>query len=216
MAELNGRNQRGDGLSSQSKVGIFGGTFDPPHIGHLILAAEAYVQLGLDRILWVLTPNPPHKQDKKFAPVAARQAMVLAAIANNPAYVLSSVDLDRIGPHYACDTVQIIASQHPGTAISYIVGEDSLLDFPRWHRPQDLVSACDEIGVMRRSGHASTNHQLEESIPGIGAKISYINTPLIQISSSLIRERIATGGHFRYYLPDGVYREIILRNLYSD
>ncbi len=215
MAELTGKNLRGDGPSPRRKVGIFGGTFDPPHIGHLILAAEACIQLGLDRALWVLTPDPPHKLDKKFAPIAARKAMVLAAIAKNPAFEFSSVDLERKGPHYAYDTIKIIASQHPGTAICYIVGEDSLLDFPRWYRPQDFVSDCDEIGVMRRERPASSYDQLEESIPGIGAKISYINTPAIRISSSLIRERIATGGHFRYYIPDGVYREIILRNLYS-
>ena len=198
-----------------NKIGIFGGTFDPPHIGHQVLAAEAYVQLRLDRVLWVLTPDPPHKQSLQFAPLDARQAMVNAAIASSTAFEFSRVEIDRAGPHYAYDTVRLIAEQHPGTAISYLIGEDSLFDLPRWYRPQDLVHACDEFGVMRRAGRSFPLEQLESTLPGISAKIRYIDAPIIQISSSFIRERIATGGQFRYYLPEGVYREIISRGLYT-
>jgi len=198
-----------------NKLGIFGGTFDPPHIGHQVLAAEAYAQLRLDQVLWVLTPDPPHKQSLKFAPLDARQAMVTAAITSSTAFEFSSVDIDRAGPHYAYDTVRLIAEQHPGTAISYLIGEDSLFDLPRWYRPQDFVRACDEIGVMGRAGRTFQLEELEDTLPGISAKIRYIDAPIIQISSSFIRERIATGGHFRYYLPEGVYREIISRGLYT-
>ena len=198
-----------------NKIGIFGGTFDPPHIGHQVLAAEAYVQLRLDRVLWVLTPDPPHKQSLQFAPLDARQAMVNAAIASSTAFEFSRVEIDRAGPHYAYDTVRLIAEQHPGTAISYLIGEDSLFDLPRWYRPQDLVHACDEFGVMCRAGRSFPLEQLESTLPGISAKIRYIDAPIIQISSSFIRERIATGGQFRYYLPEGVYREIISRGLYT-
>jgi len=198
-----------------NKIGIFGGTFDPPHIGHQVLAAEAYVQLRLDRVLWVLTPDPPHKQSLQFAPLDARQAMVNAAIASSTAFEFSRVEIDRAGPHYAYDTVRLIAEQHPGTAISYLIGEDSLFDLPRWYRPQDFVRACDEFGVMRRAGRSFPLEQLESTLPGIIAKIRYIDAPIIQISSSFIRERIATGGQFRYYLPEGVYREIISRGLYT-
>lgn len=198
-----------------NKLGIFGGTFDPPHIGHQVLAAEAYAQLRLDQVLWVLTPDPPHKQSLKFAPLDARQAMVTAAITSSTAFEFSSVDIDRAGPHYAYDTVRLIAEQHPGTAISYLIGEDSLFDLPSWYRPQDFVHACDEIGVMRRAGRSFQLEQLEDTLPGIRAKIRYIDAPIIQISSSLIRERIAVGSHCRYYLPEGVYREIITRGLYT-
>ena len=196
------------------KLGVFGGTFDPPHIGHQILAAEAAAQLKLDQVLWVLTPDPPHKQDLKFAPVVARRAMVTAAIANNTTFELSSVDIDRKGPHYAYDTVRLIAAQYPGTEISYLIGEDSLFDLPSWHRPHDFVSVCDEFGVMRRSVHLLQYEQLEDTFPGIRAKIYYLDTPVIHISSSLIRERIAAGDQFRYFLPEGVYQEINERNLY--
>ena len=128
-----------------NKLGIFGGTFDPPHIGHQILAAEAVAQLKLDRVLWVLTPDPPHKQGLKFAPVEARQAMVSTVIANNTAFEYSRVDIDRKGPHYAYDTVRLIAAQHPGMEISYLIGEDSLMDLPSWHRPHDFVGGCDLV-----------------------------------------------------------------------
>lgn len=198
-----------------NKLGIFGGTFDPPHIGHQILAAEAVAQLKLDRVLWVLTPDPPHKQGLKFAPLAARRAMVTAVIANDTTFEFSSVDIDRKGPHYAYDTVRLIAAQYPETEISYLIGEDSLFDLPSWHRPHDFVGVCDEFGVMRRAGRPLQYEQLEDTFPGIRAKIRYLDTPLIQISSSLIRERIAAGDQFRYFLPEGVYREICERNLYA-
>jgi len=90
-------------------MGIFGGTFDPPHLGHLILAAEARAQLGLERLLWVLTPDPPHKQGQSIAPLELRLEMVKLAIADDPQFEISSVELNRPGPHYALDTVQILA-----------------------------------------------------------------------------------------------------------
>ena len=86
-------------------LGLFGGTFDPPHIGHLILSAEAHAQLGLDRLLWVLTPNPPHKQGQQITPLEHRLAMTKLAIADNPQFELSTVEMDRPGPHYALDSV---------------------------------------------------------------------------------------------------------------
>ncbi len=133
-------------------IGIFGGTFDPPHIGHLILAAEAHAQLGLDRLLWVLTPDPPHKQDRVITLLEHRLAMVRLALADAPEFELSTVEMDRPGPHYALDTVKIIADQNPGANLVYLMGGDSLRDLPLWHRPADFVKACHFIGVMRRPG----------------------------------------------------------------
>ena len=95
-------------------MGIFGGTFDPPHLGHLILAAEARAQLGLERLLWVLTPDPPHKQGQSITPLAERLEMVRLAIANDPQFELSSVELNRPGPQYAQDTVSLLPLNTPG------------------------------------------------------------------------------------------------------
>ena len=150
-------------------IGIFGGTFDPPHLGHLILAAEARAQLGLDKLLWVLTPDPPHKQGQSIARIENRLEMVKLAIVDDPQFELSTVELTRPGPHYAVDTVQILARQNPGAKLVYLMGGDSLRDLPTWHRPAEFVSACQMIGVMRRPGDAVELPSLEKSLPGLTA-----------------------------------------------
>ena len=117
------------------KIGIFGGTFDPPHLGHLILAADAKEQLGLDQVLWVLTPFPPHKKDIKISPLQDRMTMVLLAITGNTNFHLSRVDIDRLPPHYALDTVNILRHNSPKDTFFYLMGADSLNDLLAWHEP---------------------------------------------------------------------------------
>jgi nicotinate-nucleotide adenylyltransferase len=196
-------------------IGIFGGTFDPPHIGHLILAAEARTQFGLDRLLWVLTPDPPHKQDRSVTSIQHRLAMVKLALADAPEFELSTVDMDRPGPHYALDTVKIIAGQNPGADLVYLMGGDSLRDLPSWHRPADFVSACHIIGVMRRPVDAIDLPALEKNVPGLTAKVRFVDAPQLDIAAHEIRERIAEGRTFRYFLPAGVYEYIVGHRLYS-
>ena len=195
-------------------IGIFGGTFDPPHLGHLILAAEARAQLGLERLLWVLTPNPPHKQGQSIAPLPQRLEMVKLAIEHDPQFELSNVDMSRPGPHYALDTVQLLAGKNPGAKLVYLMGGDSLRDLPTWHRPAEFVSACHLIGVMRRPGDAVELATLEKSLPGLSAKVRCVEAPLLEIAAREIRARIAEGRPFRYFLPEGVYEYIISQGLY--
>jgi nicotinate-nucleotide adenylyltransferase len=195
-------------------IGIFGGTFDPPHLGHLILAAEARSQLGLDRLLWVLTPDPPHKQGQSIAPLEHRLEMVKLAIADDPQFEISSVELTRPGPHYALDTVLILAGQNPGAKLVYLMGGDSLRDLPSWHRPADFVSACHWIGVVRRPGDAIDMTTLEKSLPGLRSKVRFVEAPLLEIAARDIRKRIAEGKPYRYFLPTGVYDYINSHNLY--
>jgi nicotinate-nucleotide adenylyltransferase len=195
-------------------MGIFGGTFDPPHLGHLILAAEAYAQLGLERLLWVLTPDPPHKKSQSIAPLAERLEMVRLAIGDNPQFELSNVDISRPGPHYALDTVQLLAAQFPGAKLIYLMGGDSLRDLPTWHRPADFVSACHMIGVMRRPGDTLDLSALEKILPGLAAKVRFVEAPLLDIAAHEIRRRVADKRPFRYYLPAGVYEYIGKHNLY--
>lgn len=197
------------------RLGVFGGTFDPPHIGHLILAAEALSQLQLDRLLWVLTPNPPHKQSQVIAPLSLRLEMVQAAIKNNPSFELSRVDIDRRPPHYALDTVQLLRDQYPGAKIIYIIGSDSLKNLPTWHKCKELLAACDGFGVMRRPTYVADLTELESLHPGIARKIAYIDAPLLAIASSEIRLRIQQGRPFRYFVPDSVYRLILKRSIYQ-
>jgi nicotinate-nucleotide adenylyltransferase len=196
-------------------IGIFGGTFDPPHLGHLVLAAEAHAQLALDRLLWLLTPDPPHKQGQSIGLLEHRLAMVKLAIAGDAQFELSNVDLTRPGPHYALDTVNILAEQNPAAKLVYLMGGDSLRDLPAWHRPADFVSACHLIGVMRRPGARLDLPALEKSLPGLTSKIRFVDAPLLDISAHAIRARIADGKPFRYFLTPGVYEYILKNNLYQ-
>ena len=198
-----------------TRIGLFGGTFDPPHLGHLILASEAQSQLELDRLLWILTPEPPHKQEQFITPIDHRLAMVELAIADNPAFELSRIELDRPGPHYTLDTVKLLADQNPNADIIPIIGGDSLHDLPTWHEPQKLVYACHWIGVMRRPYEESNLDELESQLPGISSKVHYVDAPLLEIASREIRGRIAKGRSVRYYLPAPVYTYIEQHHLYQ-
>lgn len=207
------------GFSSHGKslmrLGIFGGTFDPPHIGHLILAEEARSQLDLARVLWVLTPNPPHKIGQAITALEDRLALLKAALADDPDFELSEVDLQRPPPHYAVDTMRLVGNQYPGAQLVYLMGSDSLADLPRWHRPQEFVLACDGIGVMPRPGKLADIDQLEALLPGIRQRVQLIDAPRLDISSSLLRQRMAAGLPFRYYLAPAVYQLIKERALYG-
>lgn len=196
------------------RIGLFGGTFDPPHLGHLILASEAQSQLELDRLLWILTPEPPHKQGHPITPTEHRLAMVQLAIEDNPAFELSRVELDRPGPHYTVDTIKLIAGQNPEAEIVPIIGGDSLRDLPTWHKPKELLYACHWVGVMRRPNEESSLDELERELPGIRAKVHYVDAPLLEIASREIRNRIAEGRSVRYYLPASVYDYINQNHLY--
>jgi len=196
------------------RIGIYGGTFDPPHLGHLILADEARNQLQIDRLLWVLAAHPPHKQQQEVSPLSQRLELIRAAIASEPCFELSTVDIDRAGPHYALDTVRIISAQFPGEEITYIMGGDSLRDLPNWHMPLQLMQACTWIGVMRRPDDDVHLTTLEKCLPGISAKVMFLDAPRLEISSSQIRLRIAEGRPFRYYLPVPVFDLVVQRGYY--
>src|SRR5574340_405932 len=133
----------------KDRIGIFGGTFDPPHVGHLILASEACAQLKLTRLLWMLTPDPPHKQDQEITPLEQRKAMVEYSILGDRSFELSLLEVERPGPHYTLDTVRILRERHPQAEIVLLIGGDSLHDLPTWYRPAELVRACDRSEERR-------------------------------------------------------------------
>lgn len=198
----------------RERIGIFGGTFDPPHLGHLILACEAHHQLELSRLLWVLTPSPPHKRDQPITAVEHRLNMVRLAIAGNPAFELSRVELDRPGPHYSVDTVRLLRAQRPDAEWIYLMGGDSLADLPRWHRPDELLREVDELGVMRRPDDRIDLQALEAALPGLSRKVRFVEAPLLEIAARQLRQRIAEGRPFRYYVPPVVYQYIQDHGLY--
>ena len=197
------------------RIGIFGGTFDPPHVGHLILAEECRSQLGLDLLLWVVTDNPPHKRYVEVSPIEQRVSLVNKAIAGNPAFMLSRIDIDRPGPHFAIDTVNLLKKEYPGAEMHYLMGGDSLHDLPTWSRPQDFIKTCDGIGVMRRHEDKVDLESLEKVLPGISGKVNIVEAPILEISSKQIRQRIAEKMGFRYYLRDSVYCAIQEMGLYQ-
>jgi len=198
------------------RLGIFGGTFDPPHVGHLILAAEAQFQLRLERVLWVLTPCPPHKAGQSITAVEERYELLRTSLADNPDFELSRVDLDRPTPHYAVDTVKLLRQAYPAAELVYLMGGDSLADLPNWHTPQAFVQACDEIGVMQRPGREDNLPELEAILPGLSVRVRFIQAPLLEISSSQLRRRIAEGESCRYYFLPAVYKLIQERGLYRN
>ncbi|MBT3338592.1 MAG: nicotinate (nicotinamide) nucleotide adenylyltransferase [Anaerolineae bacterium] len=198
----------------KERIGIFGGTFDPPHLGHLILACEIRSQLKLDRLLWVLTPDPPHKQERVITPLVHRQKMVELAIGDNPNFELSLVEAERAGPHYSVETVQIIRERNPNAEIIYLMGGDSLRGLPRWHRPVDFVRACDEIGVMRRPADAIDVTSVDNAVAGLKSKLRFVDAPLLEIASREIRRRAREGLPCRYYLPKSVFTYIRKEDLY--
>jgi nicotinate-nucleotide adenylyltransferase len=203
-------------LTQKERIGIFGGTFDPPHIGHQILAMEAYDELKLDKLFWVLAPQPPHKIGKKITPIDIRIKMVQAAIQHDEVFEMSTVDIDRPGPHYVLETVKIFRSLYPHGMLIFLIGGDSLHNLPDWHQPQEFLDACDKLGVMHRPGEKLDLEGLEKKMPGLSQKVEFIEAPLLEISSNLIRQLVAAGKPFRYYLPQEVYKIVQQKKLYRD
>ncbi len=199
---------------SHERLGVFGGTFDPPHIGHLILAADACEELQCDRLLWVLTPTPPHKLDQPIIPLERRLAMLELAISGEPKFELSRIEIDRSGPHYTVDTMRLLGDEYPSANLILLIGGDSLRDLPTWRQPADLVSACREIGVIRRPDDSVDLSAWERLVPGTQAKVRFVDAPLLDISSRDIRRRIREKLPFRYYLSLSVYEYILKHELY--
>ena len=197
------------------RVGVFGGTFDPPHLAHLILAEEARYQLDLERVLWILTPVSPLKPGTSISPWRQRLDLLEAALMDNPTFDISRVDIDRPPPYYAVETIEILRESHLKGELIYLMGGDSLRDLPQWERPQELVDNCGALGIMRRPGDEIDLAKLEHVIPNLRAKVRWIDAPLLEISGTQIRERFKNGEPARYFLPPAVYQMIIDQNLYQ-
>ena len=194
-------------------LGVFGGTFDPPHIGHLILAEEALAQLRLDRLLWLLAGDPPHKQEGVLTPLDDRLAMLEAAIEGNARFELSRIDIDRPGPHYTADALRLIREAYPGAELVFLLGGDSLHDITAWSRPQEILTQA-RLGVMRRPGQSFDLGALESVLAGISGRVAFLDLPMIDISSHDIRRRAREGLPYRYMVPEFVRAIIEEQGLY--
>jgi len=203
-----------------SRIAIFGGSFNPVHVAHLILAERALDECGLDRVLFVPARLPPHKPHLSLAPREHRLEMLRLAIAGNPRFTASSVELDRDGPSYTLTTVRGLREQCEGDCeLRLILGSDSVRELPTWWQVDELVR---EVGVIvfERPGFPLTDmSRLEERFGAewvAGVRGSVVKAPLLEVSSSDIRERVRLGRSVRYLVPEPVRDYMLSRRLYAE
>jgi len=196
-----------------ANLGVMGGTFDPIHLGHLAVAEEAREVLGLDRILFVPAGQPPHKPAGDVTPIEHRLAMVELAIADNPAFELSRVEVDRLGPSYTVDTVERLAAA--GDRLTVILSAETFAELPTWHEPERLFEAA-RVAVAPRWGYPAPDPEwLAEAFPGREVRVSYLEGPRLGVSSTALRARVAAGRSIRYLVPAPVEAYIATHHLYS-
>lgn len=196
------------------RVGILGGTFDPIHYGHLILAEEARARLQLATVLFVPAREPPHKMQQPCSQAADRLRMVELAIAGNPAFEASEVELARPGPSYTVDTLAALQEAlGPEAELYFLMGLDSLANVLTWHRPADIVART-QLAVANRPGYKVDLGALEQALPGISARTHLLETPEIGIAAWDLRRRVGAGLPIRYQVPEAVEGYIRARGLY--
>jgi len=218
---INGTYSREDGLSALTpergslRIGIFGGTFDPIHIGHLILAEEAWFQLGLDRVYLVPAGAPPHKQNRRLAGVEHRIRMAQLATADSEYIRVSRVDADRPGPHYTADMVRLVRKRVDSQVeLYFLMGMDSMGDLPNWREAQWLVEHCRLVALSRHDVEIDWE-RLNNALPGAQEKVIILDIPELEIASHIIQRRVRSGQPIRYQVPRLVERYIHEHELYK-
>lgn len=194
---------------SVSKVGLFGGSFNPPHLAHLLIAELVREQFELERIVWIPNYQSPLKQDVGVASAHHRVAMTRLAIENNPFFEVSVVEVDREEISYTVETIRALQEMHPNVDFSLIIGSDSLESFGAWRQPDEILDRVRVI-VFRRPG-------AESALPprGYQERVAFADAPLLEISGTAIRERIHAGRSVRYWLPEAVRNYISKQGLYD-
>ena len=205
-------------MPGRLRYGILGGTFDPPHIGHLILAQEAYVRLGLDRVWFIPTGVSPHKLGQPVTPAIHRVAMLERALLSDTRFAWLTLEIERPGPSYTVDTLRELRTQWgPEVEIALILGWDMLLYLPQWREPEAVVASVDQIAAVHRPG-AGPDTRLDgvvARLPDLRAKLRMIPFPQLDISGAAIRERVAQGLPIRYLVSNVVSGYISAQGLYS-
>ena len=194
-------------------IGIFGGTFDPPHVGHLVIADQALTQLKLDEVWFMPAGQPPHKANNHVSAAVHRVEMTRLAIQDHAGFKLSTFDVDRPGPHYSAIAIELLEQTHPQHDWYFIMGEDSLEDLPRWYEPRRLIAQA-TLAVAGRPGASTDLHDLEQAIPGLSAKVRWVDAPLVDLSSTQLRQMANAGASLRYLVPDAVLEYIHQHRLY--
>jgi nicotinate-nucleotide adenylyltransferase len=193
------------------KIGILGGTFDPVHAGHLVLAEQARDQLALDQVLFIPAGEPWRKSGREIAAAEHRLAMLKLAIEGNEHFAISDIELRRDGPTYTAETRQSLAAERLDDQFWFIMGADALADLPHWHEPERIVQHA-MLAVAPRE--AQEVNVMALSVPGIAGRIVMFDCPALAISSTDVRARIAAGRSVRYLVPEAVTAYIAAHGLY--
>lgn len=204
---------RNDEIAWSRRVAIMGGTFDPIHYAHLLIAEDVRQRFGLPRVLFMPSGNPPHKREHEVSPAEDRYIMAVLATADNPHFAVSRLEIERSGPSYTVDTIrQIKAKMGPGTQVLFVTGADAVLEIVTWHEPDAILDEATLVAVPRPGFDLSV---LDETLGQERAsKVTVIDAPLAEISSTMIRERVREGRSIRYLTPRPVIDYISKRGLY--
>jgi nicotinate-nucleotide adenylyltransferase len=198
------------------RLGVLGGTFDPPHAGHLILAEEARTRLRLEKVLFVPAGEPWRKAGQEITPAEHRLAMVRLLLASDPYFEVSTLEVERRGPSYTVDTLEALHQQYgPALELYFIVGEDALHDLPNWREPARIISLAWLAVAPRPVGRGMSTPDLEAAVPGLSERIVTLPMPTIDISSTALRERARAGLSLRYLVPLAVEEYIRRHGLYG-
>jgi nicotinate-nucleotide adenylyltransferase len=195
------------------RVGIFGGAFNPPHIGHLVCAQEALVKLELERVLFVPVGVPPHRELEYDPGAEVRFEMVELAATDDERFEASRIELDREGPSYTSDTLEQLASESPKDELFLILGGDQAASLPTWHEPEKVLERA-TVAAFERVSWGRNAIQIKIGRLGAG-RVRYLDMPLIQVSSSAVRRRVREGLPIRYLVPDKVASYIETNGLYA-
>jgi nicotinate-nucleotide adenylyltransferase len=194
------------------RLGVFGGTFDPPHHGHLALAEWARAELGLEQVLFVPAGDPPHKRRTGLSSVAHRVAMTRLAVRGNPAFAVSTIEASRRGPSWTADTIRALAAAHPRARLHLLMGADMFATFASWREPDEIARLAVLVVALRPGSHASRR------VPAPvrdGRGVVWLGNPGLEVSSSAVRERARAGRSLRYLVPDAVVRYLERHGLYD-
>ncbi len=200
------------------KIGIMGGTFDPIHIGHLILAEAAYEQLKLEKVMFIPSGKPPHKPNRNTGSLDGdRVEMTRLAIKGNEAFELDGMEMNSQKPTYSYLTMKRLCDEHPENEYFFIIGEDSLVDFTAWKHPEELVKYCHiVVGVRPGSSDEAIEETIKRTRSITGGDFILIKSPALEISSSELRKRISNGLPIRYFVSEPVYKYIEEIGLYKE
>jgi len=209
VGELNETGER-----ELARIGVFGGTFDPIHSGHLLIAREMADALDLNRVLFVLAARPPHKVGQAITEDRHRLNMLRLAHVDQPNFEISEIELRRPEKSFTADTLEKLAEKLAPASLVFLMGEDSLRDLPNWHEPERIVRYA-EIGVAARPGVDFDVSQIYEHVPGSSGRIHLVQTTEVDVSSQEIRDRVASGQSIEGLVPPRVAEYIRANELYA-